>query len=75
MGNSAIPKSYLGLLCLGKNDFDAIDGQRKDAFFARASYCKKVRSNKRRCTFQEGLRIARLHSIGSNLNHETSLQE
>ena len=26
-------KSYLGLLCLGKNDFDAIEGQRKDADF------------------------------------------
>lgn len=22
-------KSYLGLLCLGKNDFEAIEGQRK----------------------------------------------
>jgi len=36
IANSDILKSYLGLLCLGKNDFDAIEGQRKDAFFARA---------------------------------------
>lgn len=33
---SDILKSYLGLLCMGKNDFDAIEGQRKDAFFTRA---------------------------------------
>ena len=36
ISNSDILKSYLGLLCLGKNDFDAIEGQRKDNFFARA---------------------------------------
>ena len=36
VANSDIFKSYLGLLCLGKNDFDAIEGQRKDAFFTRA---------------------------------------
>lgn len=28
IANSDILKSYLGLLCLGKNDFDAIEGQR-----------------------------------------------
>lgn len=33
IANSDILKSYLGLLCLGKNDFDAIEGQRKDSFF------------------------------------------
>lgn len=32
IANSNILKSYLGLLCLGKNDFDAIEGQRKDAY-------------------------------------------
>lgn len=26
IANSAILKSYLGLLCLGKSDFDAIEG-------------------------------------------------
>ena len=34
--NSAILKSYLGLLCLGKNDFDAIESFRGNAFFMRA---------------------------------------
>jgi hypothetical protein len=29
-------KSCLALLCLGKNDFEAIESQRKDRFFARA---------------------------------------
>ena len=31
IANSDILKIYLGLLCLGKNDFDAIEGQRKTA--------------------------------------------
>ena len=34
--NSAILKSHLGLLCLGKNDFDAIESFRGNAFFMRA---------------------------------------
>ena len=34
--NSDVLKSYLGLLCLGKTDFDAIENFRDDAFFARA---------------------------------------
>ena len=36
IANSDILKSYLGLLCLGKNDFDAIEGFRGNAFFMRA---------------------------------------
>ena len=36
VANSAILKSYLGLLCLGKNDFDAIENFRDNAFFMRA---------------------------------------
>ena len=36
VANSAIVKSYLGLLCLGKNDFDAIENFRDNAFFKRA---------------------------------------
>ena len=36
VANSAILKSYLGLLCLGKNDFDAIENFRDNAFFKRA---------------------------------------
>ena len=34
--NSDILKSYLALLCLGKSDFDAIEGFRSNAFFMRA---------------------------------------
>jgi Transposase DDE domain group 1 len=34
--NSAILKSYLAMLCLGKNDFEAIENFRGDAFFKRA---------------------------------------
>lgn len=45
IANSDIIKSYLGLLCLGKNDFDAIEGQRKDAFFARALGLRAVPSS------------------------------
>jgi hypothetical protein len=36
IANSDILKSYLGLLCIAKNDFDAIEGFRGDAFFKRA---------------------------------------
>jgi hypothetical protein len=45
VANSDILKSYLGLLCLGKNDFDAIERQRKDAFFARALGLRAVPSS------------------------------
>lgn len=43
--NSDILKSYLGLLCLGKNDFDAIEGFRGDAFFLRALGLRAVPSS------------------------------
>ena len=33
IANSDVLKSYLGLLCLGKNDFDAIENFRGNAFF------------------------------------------
>ncbi|SFL09496.1 Transposase DDE domain group 1 [Loktanella salsilacus] len=36
IANSAIIKSYVGLLCLGKNDFDAVENFRSNAFFMRA---------------------------------------
>ena len=36
VANSDILKSYLGLLCLGKNDFDGIENFRGNAFFIRA---------------------------------------
>ena len=45
IANSDILKSYLGLLCLGKNDFDAIEGQRNDSFFARALGLRAVPSS------------------------------
>jgi hypothetical protein len=45
IANSDILKSYLGLLCLGKNDFDAIEAQRTDAFFARALHLRAVPSS------------------------------
>ena len=45
IANSDILKSYLGLLCLGKNDFDAIEGQRNDAFFTRALDLRAVPSS------------------------------
>jgi len=45
IANSDILKSYLGLLCLGKNDFDAIEGQRKDSFFVRALGLRAVPSS------------------------------
>ena len=43
--NSDILKSYLGLLCLGKNDFDAIENLRDSAFFKRALGLKAVPSS------------------------------
>lgn len=36
IANSDIFKAYLGLLCMGKNDFDAIENFRDGAFFQRA---------------------------------------
>ena len=36
ISNSDILKSYLALLCLGKNDFDAIESSRANDFFMRA---------------------------------------
>ena len=45
VANSDILKSYLGLLCLGKNDFDAIENFRTNAFFIRALGLKAVPSS------------------------------
>jgi hypothetical protein len=45
IANSDILKSYLALLCLGKNDFEAIESQRKDTFFARALDLRAVPSS------------------------------
>lgn len=43
--NSDILRSYLGLLCLGKNDFDAIEAFRIDAFFKRSLGLQNVPSS------------------------------
>jgi hypothetical protein len=37
-------KSYLGILCLGKSDFEAIEGFRNDSFFKNALSIKQVLS-------------------------------
>ena len=42
---SDIIKSYIGLLALGKSDFDAIEGFRNDSFFKEALQIKKVPSS------------------------------
>ncbi len=42
--NSDIVKSYLALLCLGKNDFEAIENFRADNFFMRALGLESVAS-------------------------------
>ena len=45
VANSCILKSYLALLCLGKNDFDAIENFRGDAFFQRTLGVRTVPSS------------------------------
>ena len=45
VANSDILKSYLALLCLGKNDFDAIENLRGNAFFMRALGLRAVPSS------------------------------
>jgi hypothetical protein len=37
-------KSYVGLLCEGKSDFDAIESKRQEEFFARALKLRQVPS-------------------------------
>lgn len=39
--NGDVIKSYMGILCQGKNDFDYIDPFRNDSFFSRALDIKK----------------------------------
>ena len=45
VANSDLLKSYLGLLCLGKNDFDAIGSFRDNKFFMRALGLRAVPSS------------------------------
>jgi hypothetical protein len=40
-------KSYIGILCLGKSDFEAIEGFRNDAYFKQALSIKQVLSSSR----------------------------
>ena len=47
--NSDIVKSYLALLCLGKNDFEAIENFRGESLFMRALGLKSVASGSRLC--------------------------
>jgi len=42
--HSDVLRSLIGLLCLGKSDFDAVENVRKDAFFATAMGISKVPS-------------------------------
>ena len=43
--NSDIVKSYMALLCLGKNDFEVIENFRDDSFFIRALDSSRFASN------------------------------
>jgi len=44
VSNKDIVFSYIGLLCQGKNDFEAIEAFRKDKFFTRALGTNKIPS-------------------------------
>lgn len=44
IATSDVLKSYVGLLCEGKSDFDAIESKRHDEFFARALSLRQVPS-------------------------------
>ncbi len=50
-------KSYLGLLCLGKSDFDAITGRRNDDFFLRALGLQAVPSSETMRQRMDGLAV------------------
>lgn len=44
ISHADVVRGYVGLLCLGKNDFTAIEGYRKDRFFKEALGLKEVPS-------------------------------
>lgn len=44
IATSDVLKSYVGLLCEGKSDFDAVESKRQDGFFARALKLRQVPS-------------------------------
>ncbi len=60
--NSDILKSYLALLCLGKSDFDAIEGFRGNAFFMRTLGLGVVPSSP---TLRQRMAIKCLNSLGA----------
>lgn len=69
VANSAILKSYLALLCLGKNDFDAIENFRDNAFFKRALGLSSVPSSP---TLRQRLdtHAASWFELAAQLNHK-----
>lgn len=69
VANSAVLKSYLALLCLGKNDFDAIENFRGNAFFMRALGLASVPSSP---TLRQRLdtHAASWFGLAAQLNHK-----
>jgi len=69
VANSAVLKSYLALLCLGKNDFDAIENFRGNAFFMRALGLASVPSSP---TLRQRLdtHAASWFDLAAQLNHK-----
>jgi len=69
VANSAILKSYLALLCLGKNDFDAVENFRDNAFFMRALGLAGVPSSP---TLRQRLdtHAASWFDVAAQLNHK-----
>ena len=69
VANSSILKSYLALLCLGKNDFDAIENFRSNAFFMRALGLTSVPSSP---TLRQRLdtHAASWFDLAAQLNHK-----
>ncbi len=69
VANSSILKSYLALLCLGKNDFEAIENFRDNAFFMRALGMASVPSSP---TLRQRLdtHAAAWFDLAQHLNHK-----
>ena len=56
-------KSYVGLLCTGKSDFDAIENKRNDTFFITALGIERVPSCSRRSRCYGGCSVERYSSL------------
>lgn len=63
IANSDVVRSMIGLLCLGKSDFDAIENYRKDDFFARSLDLRAVPSS---ATLRQ-----RLNQVGASVQQIT----